>query len=76
LLAAVIGELNRQGKKLAMYEPSRKQPIKEVAAPLAQEKLNAIRAAFKAGVTPFRIAKQFGVSQADVRKALAGDEKK
>ena len=75
LLAAVIGELNRRGKKLAVY-PSRKLPIKEVAAPLAQGKMNAIRAAFKAGITPFRIAKQFGVSQADVRKALAGDEKK
>jgi transposase-like protein len=36
--------------------------------------LNAVRAAFKAGVTPSRIARQFGLSQSDVRKALAADD--
>jgi hypothetical protein len=46
------------------------------APPLAQGKLNAVRAAFKAGVTPSRIAKQFGISQSNVRKALASDETK
>jgi hypothetical protein len=35
--------------------------------------LNAVRTAFKAGVEPSRIARQFGLSQFDVRKALAGD---
>ena len=44
--------------------------------PLTQAKLNAVRAAFKAGVTPLRIARQFGISQSDVRKALASDERK
>jgi hypothetical protein len=43
---------------------------------LTQGKLNAVRAAFKAGVTPSRIAKQFGISQSDVRQALASHEKK
>ena len=43
--------------------------------PLAQGKLNAVRATFKAGVTPSRIAKQFGISQSDVRKALASDKR-
>ena len=33
-----------------------------------------MRAAFKAGVTPTRIARQFGLSQADVRKVLSSDE--
>jgi hypothetical protein len=46
------------------------------APPLTQGKLNAVRAAFKAGVTPSRIARQFGISQSNVRKALASDEKK
>jgi uncharacterized protein (DUF433 family) len=32
---------------------------------------NAVRAAFKAGVKPSQIARQFGLSQVDVRKALA-----
>jgi transposase-like protein len=45
------------------------------APPLTQGKLNAVRAAFKAGVTPSRIAKQFGISQSNVRKALAMNEK-
>jgi transposase-like protein len=30
-----------------------------------------MRAAFKAGVKPSAIARQFGISQSDVRKALA-----
>jgi hypothetical protein len=36
----------------------------------------AVRAAFNAGVTPSRIARQFRISKSDVRKALASDEKK
>jgi len=43
---------------------------------LIQGQVNAVRAAFKAGVTPSRIARQFGISQANVRKALAGDSSK
>jgi hypothetical protein len=75
LLAAVLGEREaRGGKKLPGDEPSRKKPIKGGAPALAQGKLNAVRAAFKAGVTPSRIARQFGISQSDVRKALASDE--
>src|SRR5450830_1054908 len=77
LLAAVIAELKQRGKKIPVPdEPSRKQRNKEVAPPLAQGKLNAVRAAFKAGVRPSRIARQFGVSQSDVRKALASDPSK
>jgi hypothetical protein len=75
LLAAVLAERKvRGGKKLPMsHEPSGKKPIKEAAPPLAQGKLNAVRAAFRVGVTPSRIARQFGISQSDVRNALAGD---
>jgi hypothetical protein len=73
LLSAVVAEQNRRGKKLAVsYECSRKRQIKSLAVPLTQGKLNAVRAAFKAGVTPSRIARQFGISQSDVRKALIG----
>ena len=76
LVAAVIAEQKRRGKKLPVsVEPSRKRRIKEVAPPLAQGKLNAVRAAFKTGVTPSRIAREFGISQSDVRRALAGDGK-
>ena len=70
LLSAVIVEQKRRGKQLAAV--SRKEGVDAVAAvPLTQGKLNAVRAAFKAGVTPSRIARQFGISQSDVRKALA-----
>ena len=48
---------------------NRKQVAAEVT--LSTGKLNAVRAAFRAGVTPSRIARQFGISQANVRKALA-----
>jgi hypothetical protein len=76
LLSAVIAEQKRRGKKLAtaISQPRRAQVV--TAAPLTQGKLNAVRAAFKAGVTPSRIARQFGISQSDVRKALASNTAK
>ena len=52
----------------------RKADITEV--PLTRGQVNAVRAAFKAGITPSRIARQFGISQSNVRKALASDESK
>jgi hypothetical protein len=50
----------------------RKADIAEVSLTQA----NAVRAAFKAGVTPSRIARQFGISQSDVRNTLASDPSK
>jgi ribosomal protein L35AE/L33A len=38
---------------------------------LTQGQRNAVRAAFKAGVPPRRIGRQFGLPQAQVRKALS-----
>jgi hypothetical protein len=52
----------------------RQVEIAEVS--LTRGQVNAIRASFKAGITPSRIARQFGVSQSDVRKALATDPSK
>jgi hypothetical protein len=76
LLSAVIAEQKRRGKKFAtaISQPRYVQVV--TAAPLTQGKLNAVRAAFKAGVTPSRIARQFGISRSDVRKALASDTAK
>jgi hypothetical protein len=58
-------------------EPSSKQalptpprPARTAAIPLTQGQVNAVRSAFKAGVTPSWIARQFGLSQAQVREAL------
>jgi hypothetical protein len=50
----------------------RKQP--NVA--LTQGQVNAVRATFKAGITPTRIARQFGISQSDVRKVLASETRR
>jgi predicted DNA-binding protein (UPF0251 family) len=75
LLAAVIEEQQRRGKKPpAPEKTSRKRPVEAIAeVTLSPGKLNAVRAAFKAGVPPSKIAKQFGISQSNVRKALASD---
>ena len=79
LLAAVTTEAERRGRRppsLAKEKPGaggrpqRRQQVSEDSA-LTTGKLNAVRAAFKAGVKPSAIARQFGISQSDVRKALA-----
>ena len=72
LLAAVLAEQRRRGKKVSVS----KALVKVVAPPLPQGKLNAIRVAFKAGFTPSRIARQFRISKSDVKKALASDSSK
>jgi hypothetical protein len=41
---------------------------------LTRGQMNAVRSAFRAGITPSRFARQFGISQSNVRKALASDE--
>jgi DNA-binding transcriptional regulator LsrR (DeoR family) len=37
---------------------------------LTRGQVNAVHAAFKAGIKPSVIARQFGISQSDVRKVL------
>jgi DNA-binding CsgD family transcriptional regulator len=60
-------------RSLARNKPQRRQvDVAEVS--LTRGQINAVRAAFKAGITPSRIARQFGISQSNVRKALASDE--
>ena len=52
----------------------RRLDVSEIS--LTRGQVNAVRAAFKAGITPARIARQSGISQSNVRKALASDESK
>jgi hypothetical protein len=79
LLAAVTTEAKRRGRRplekpAADAKPQRRRETGEDGVgSLTTGKLNAVRAAFKAGVKPSAIAKQFGISQSDVRKALAQD---
>jgi hypothetical protein len=55
--------------------PERRQP-EEANVALTRGQVNAVRAAFKAGITPSRIARQFGISQSDVRKVLASESRR
>jgi hypothetical protein len=82
LLSAVTMEAERRGRLSAQPRPkgkfaadaraqTRQRPVGDGAGSMTTGKLNAVRAAFKAGVKPSAIARQFGISQTDVRTALA-----
>jgi hypothetical protein len=73
LLTAAVAEAKRRGRSLPSAQLSGTRQRGEGTASLTRGQLNAVRAAFKAGVTPARIARQFGLSHSDVRKALASE---
>jgi hypothetical protein len=65
----------RPGSMQKQLPPTEKRRhVDTTEIPLTRGQVNAVRAAFKAGITPPRIARQFGISQSNVRKALASDE--
>jgi predicted DNA-binding protein (UPF0251 family) len=66
---------SRQTEVAKIENASKRKQVEVAEVTLSPGKLNAIRAAFKAGVSPSRIARQFGISQANVRKALVDDRK-
>ena len=75
LLAVTLAEAKQRGRQTtSTYEPSLNRKV-EAAGSLTRGQLNAVRAAFKAGITPARIARQFGLSQSDVRTALKSDKR-
>ena len=77
LLAAVLAEQQQRGKILPISDKShRKHLTKEAPIHLPLGKLSAVRTAFKAGVTPSRIARQFRISLSDVKLALASGPSK
>jgi len=76
LASAVKHESERRGRALeaTATEPAtscRPRPDNQPAASLTRGQTNVVLAAFRAGVKPAAIARQFRLSQADVRKALA-----
>jgi hypothetical protein len=87
LITASVEEAKRRGRVPPSVQPnppsdesvpkrssSRDKRRAEVATvSLTRGQVNAIRAALKAGIKPSLIARQFGVSQSDVRKVLASD---
>src|SRR6266581_7608700 len=54
-------------------ESSKVRPAHVAVLSLTRGQVNAVRAAFKAGIAPPRIAREFGISQSEVRKVLASD---
>jgi hypothetical protein len=74
LLVVTLAEAKRRGKQSSPTDkPSPKLKV-EAVVPLTRGQLNAVRAAFKAGITLARIARQFGLSQSDVRTALKSEK--
>ena len=78
LLNAVIDEAMRRGRmpKSISPPPTACRPRQAAPTPdrgLTRGQVNAVRSAFKAGVKPSVIARQFGIAQSDVRKTLASD---
>jgi hypothetical protein len=76
--AATIEEMKRRGRTPGVGTKSppteKRRHVDTPEVRLTRGQVNAVRAAFKAGITPSRIARQFGISQSNVRKALASDE--
>jgi microcompartment protein CcmL/EutN len=65
---------NPTNEPAAKQSSSRHKGQTEVAnVSLTRGQVNAVRAATKAGIKPSQIARQFGISQSDVRKVLASD---
>ena len=74
LLAATLAEAKRRGRDTTPTDKRYPSRNAEAAVSLTRGQLNAVRAAFKAGITPARIARQFGLSQSGVRTALKSDK--
>jgi len=55
---------------IAHLRGSDKQQVELEGFTLIPSKINAVRAAFKAGIKASQIARQFGIARADVRRAL------
>jgi hypothetical protein len=71
LLAAITADGERRGRLKPTQGKAPKMRQTEDASRLTSGQLNAVRAAFKAGVKPSAIARQFRISQSEVRKVLA-----
>jgi hypothetical protein len=78
LLSAVTAEAGHRNRlpsspaKGTIAQP-RQARAEHAASSLTKGQLNAVHAAFKVGVRPSAIARQFGISQSNVRKALAAE---
>ena len=81
-IAACLQEARRRGRLPARDQPNKRLQggksshpgeLEVVTVSLTRGQINAVRAAFKAGIKPSLIARQFGISHSNVRKVLASD---
>ena len=86
LITASVQEAKRRGRLPPSAQPNptnepaakqsssrHKRQAEAAKVSLTRGQVNAVRAALKAGIKPSQIARQFGISQSDVRKVLASD---
>jgi hypothetical protein len=85
LIAASLKEAKRRGRPLPNVQTdelfakrssrtnnsSHRRQEEVATGSLTRGQINAVRAAFKAGIKPSLISRQFGISPSDVRKVLA-----
>jgi DNA-binding NarL/FixJ family response regulator len=74
LISAALRERSRRRKPSLPEKAQRTAEAEAVTLP--QGKLNAVLAAFKAGVSPTRIAREFGLSKSDVQRTLAAHSRR
>jgi hypothetical protein len=86
LITASVEEAKRRGRLPPSVQPNpTDEPVPKQSSSrdkrhtefakvsLTRGQVSAVRAATKAGIKPSQIARQFGISQSDVRKVLASD---
>jgi hypothetical protein len=80
LITAAVEEARRRGRAPTIGHADESIPKRssrhtrqDEVRSLTRGQINAVQAAFKAGIKPSLIARQFGLSQSDVRKVLASD---
>ena len=83
LHAATLEEMGRRGRLPSTDQTTNRssrtdksssgRQVEPAPLSLTRGQINAVRAAFKAGIKPRLIARQFGISQSDVRKVLASN---
>jgi hypothetical protein len=83
LIATAVDEAKRRGRLTPKVEPNARDEPKRTSkddrrvdlatGSLTRGQVNAVRAAYKAGVTPSQIARQFGISQSNIRKVMLTD---
>jgi hypothetical protein len=78
LITTAVDEVKRRGRlppKIDRNPPdeSKRTRVELATGSLTRGQVNAVRAAYKAGITPSQIARQFGISQSNIRMVMMAD---